>query len=649
MRVWKCMAAAILLCLAFLCVPVSADGLTIITDKRLPAAEANVPYGPVQLQVTGGTPPYTFKLRSSSASLPAGLTFDAATGTFSGTPAVGMFYGGIRVRVTDAAGAWVEKRFSINIDAIMVEYRISGETTAGFDGQPHGFAPEDIKAYVNGVERNDISYYVQYGSQTTRPVAAGSYSVRVITTTPGYLTGSVNVSQYRIERLTAQVAFSNLSHTYDGQPKYAAVSVTDGVAHTVTYTTLAGVAVTAPTEPGQYRVTCNITDPNYNPPRVNNAIMTISPQQVSLTWPGGDVEYDGSPHPVSLTPGTAEVPYTVAYEKDGVTVAQPVEIGQYRIVVTITDPRYQLVDVQPPILNILRPTYPVKVQMEQPSMGNITINGENVHEKRLYDGEEVTVTIAPAGERVRLVGWTVAPDALERQEDESTVSFVMPAEPVTITVTFEADYHLSLLPGNSIAARLDEAGLQQFLTDRRYQDGVYGTNAWMEGSDCDADPAALFMRVGQTITLPGAEGVNSAGEDVTAFTLTLDNPYGTGENVPLTIGGQFTADKRVKPGIYRIIYAFDDAGLGGSITTDRPLVVVGSMGDANGDGILNSIDGNCMADAARAIPEQTALQKLLKYRMCDINRDGVVNSLDAQAVYNRIKTPLPLCYPFLGE
>ena len=646
MRIWKYIVPVCLLVLLFLCAPVSADGLEITTATSLPAGEANVPYAPVTLQVQGGTPPYTFSMRSSRALLPAGITFDAATGTFSGTPTSGFFYGGIRIRVTDAAGASVEKRFSVTIQAEMVDYQISGNNTAIFDGTEKGFAPENIKAYVKGVERSDIDYTVRYGSQTGNPSAAGSYRVQVITTTPGYLTGSVNVSQYRIERLTAQVNFSNLSHQYDGQPKYATVTVTDGVAHTVVYQTMAGVAVAAPTEPGQYRVICNVTDTNYNPPRVNNAIMTIAPQQVRLTWPGTDVEYDGAPHLAALTPDSTVVPYTVAYEKDGVTVDQPVEIGQYRIVVTITDPRYQLIDVQPPVLNILRPTYPVTVQMDQPSMGNITINGEPTHQKRFYDGEEITVTIAPGGDRVRLVGWSVAPDSLDRQEDESTIAFVMPAQPVTITVTFEADYRLDLLPGNSIAARLDEAGLQQFLIDRRYQGGVYGANAWAD-IDCDADPTAMFMRIGQTITLPGATGINSAGEDVTEFSIVAIDPYGTGQNVPLSVGGQFTADNRVKPGIYRLEYGFDDAGLGGRITADRQLVVVGAMGDANGDGIINSIDANCMADAARAIPEDTALQKLLKYRMCDINRDGVVDRLDAQAVYNRIKTPLPLCYPFL--
>lgn len=69
-----------------------------ITTPALPSGASGEPYG-IQLQATGGVPPYTWSV--SSGGLPAGLELNPLTGVISGTPQEeGTFT--VTIQVTDS-------------------------------------------------------------------------------------------------------------------------------------------------------------------------------------------------------------------------------------------------------------------------------------------------------------------------------------------------------------------------------------------------------------------------------------------------------------------------------------------------------------------------------------------------------------------
>jgi hypothetical protein len=99
-------------------------GVQIVTGT-LPPGAAGSPYGPVQLQASQGSSPYTWSLYSGT--LPAGMNL-SATGQLDGTP--GGLGGSYRVtiRVTDQNGATDEQQYNIAVSGI---YTGKGRATSG--------------------------------------------------------------------------------------------------------------------------------------------------------------------------------------------------------------------------------------------------------------------------------------------------------------------------------------------------------------------------------------------------------------------------------------------------------------------------------------------------------------------------------------
>jgi hypothetical protein len=84
-----------------------------IADSTLPHGNVGMPYS-VQLEVTGGQPPYRWGLGADSPNLPAGLSLGSG-GLLSGTPeAFGS--ANLTLKVTDANAAFSEKTFSLVIN-----------------------------------------------------------------------------------------------------------------------------------------------------------------------------------------------------------------------------------------------------------------------------------------------------------------------------------------------------------------------------------------------------------------------------------------------------------------------------------------------------------------------------------------------------
>jgi hypothetical protein len=68
----------------------SCTRLSITSESQLPSAINGIPYKYQLLQVSGGIPPYVFKLKDGS-SLPGGLILNPATGEISGIPNTTIF------------------------------------------------------------------------------------------------------------------------------------------------------------------------------------------------------------------------------------------------------------------------------------------------------------------------------------------------------------------------------------------------------------------------------------------------------------------------------------------------------------------------------------------------------------------------------
>ena len=99
-------------------IEVQAAPLVELADAY--AYEVGTAIDPIQLPaVTGGTPPLTYSI---TPALPAGLTFDAATRTISGTPTAMAATAVYTYTVTDGAGASKSQPlFSIEVQASSVE------------------------------------------------------------------------------------------------------------------------------------------------------------------------------------------------------------------------------------------------------------------------------------------------------------------------------------------------------------------------------------------------------------------------------------------------------------------------------------------------------------------------------------------------
>ncbi len=140
--------------------------------------------------------------------------------------------------------------------------------TYDYDGDPY-----EITATT---KPTNLSYIVTYNGSTTPPTNAGTYTV-VATINDNFYQGSVT-GTFTIEQLLTTITLSNLTQTYDGNPKPVTISIPlTNINYTVTY----NGSMTPPTDVGTYNVVVTINDPNYQ--GTKTATLTIAPQTLSIT------------------------------------------------------------------------------------------------------------------------------------------------------------------------------------------------------------------------------------------------------------------------------------------------------------------------------------------------------------------------------
>ena len=167
------------------------------------------------------------------------------------------------------------------------------------------------------------------------------------------------------------------------------------------------------------------------------------------------------------------------------------------------------------------------------------------------------------------------------------------------------------------AADTDKDGaVNTFKTNRIYNDTHYPkfTVPNTDESDFDADVNTVIVNDIKNFDDPGMV-VNGAASAVKG---TLEAVDGAKD-------------------LYKVTYTYD----GGTLTR-YVMVVGGKIGDANGDGILNAIDGNYITAKASGVPTTVT-----QARIWDVNKDGTLNRSDADAIYNRFSEPLKPYYPWV--
>ena len=167
---------------AYLSINVSTPPLTI-TTASLPAGAVLTAYSQT-LAVTGGTPPYTWRV--TSGSLPGGLTL-ASSGNISGTPtAAGTFT--IQVAVSDSQQGSASGSFTIKINSAALVVITTTSLPAGAVGTAYaatalaatGGTPPYTWSVASGALPSGLS--IASGVISGTPAAVGSFTFQVTVT-----------------------------------------------------------------------------------------------------------------------------------------------------------------------------------------------------------------------------------------------------------------------------------------------------------------------------------------------------------------------------------------------------------------------------------------------------------------------------------
>lgn len=302
-----------------------------ITVNPDPTISGTVPSGIVgtaysaTLKANGGTAP--LKMSLGSGSLPPGLTFDASTGTISGTPTTAGTFNFV-LQATDSSDVpdTVTVSESVTIVTAVTPLAVTGGAQpVGVVGSPYSTALQatgGVTPYTWSISAGSLPAGLTINSATGvisgTPTAAGTadFTVQVTDETGKTATATASIA------VTAPISVLTLTTTAlpNGTvnvPYAATIGVSGGTApYSCSITsgtlpaglTLSGCTVSGtPTTPGASTVTVNVTDSS-NPQQSTSGTqtITINPAALSLTTS-------------ALPNGTINVPYTATIGVTGGT------------------------------------------------------------------------------------------------------------------------------------------------------------------------------------------------------------------------------------------------------------------------------------------------------------------------------------------
>lgn len=347
---------------AILSITINAGGLSI-TTASLPVASQNTKYNSPPLTATGGTPPYTWSLTSTSND---GLTIGATTGVISGTPtATGQFT--INVQVTDTTGLTATKFFTITVSTALSIFTTTlpnatlnavypTQTLSAGGGQPPyrwvivttgpgnlppGLTLDSVFGRISGTPTSSgVFPFMLMVTDNNGNTAAATLSITV--------GGNIVISPSTLPAATVGTAYSQPLTATGGTGPYA-WSISTGSLPVGLTLNAAGVIGGTPTLPGSASFTVVATDSTGISGQAALSITVNAPVNLTITTtslPDATIGVAYS-QPVSATGGTTPYNWSISAgtlpagltisATTGVISGTPTTAANSSFTVTVTD------------------------------------------------------------------------------------------------------------------------------------------------------------------------------------------------------------------------------------------------------------------------------------------------------------------------
>ena len=175
----------------------------------------------------------------------------------------------------------------------------------------------------------------------TKPSDAGNYTVRATITAVGHYLGGSATKNFSIERKEAELSWSNLSFTYDGNAHVPTATVSNLVGSDDCTVTVTG----SQTEIGDYTATATVlSNGNYKLPAANtHAFNIVAASMGDITASAYNATYDGAAHGITVkAPTGATVKYRITASGDYNLAENPTftNVGNYTVYYQVTKSGY---------------------------------------------------------------------------------------------------------------------------------------------------------------------------------------------------------------------------------------------------------------------------------------------------------------------